>query len=130
MFIDVVDKAAGTRFQAEVFGAEGLMARAPLALFAALTGWIAEHEKDAAMAPFVAGVKRGTESLQAATMWLAANGMQNPNDAGAGATGDLPLYQAILARRGNKGAAGKPGEGGLRAEDRTRLSNTVQVRKP
>jgi alkylation response protein AidB-like acyl-CoA dehydrogenase len=59
---------------------------APMALFALLTGWIAENEKNDAMKPFVAGVKRGTESLQAATMWLAANGMKNPNDAGAGAT--------------------------------------------
>ena len=59
---------------------------APMALFAHLTGWISENEKDDAMKPFVAGVKRGTETLQAATMWLAANGMKNPNDAGAGAT--------------------------------------------
>ena len=59
---------------------------APMALFALLTGWIAENEKDEAMKPFVAGVKRGTEALQAATLWLAANGMKNPNDAGAGAT--------------------------------------------
>ncbi len=64
---------------------------APMALFALLTGWVGEHEKDAAMAPFVAGVKRGTESLQAATMWLAANGMKNPDDAGAGATDYLRM---------------------------------------
>jgi hypothetical protein len=64
---------------------------APMALFALLTGWIAEHEKDEAMARFVAGVKRGTEALQGATMWLAANGMKNPNDAGAGATDYLRL---------------------------------------
>jgi hypothetical protein len=43
------------------------------------------------MKPFVAGVKRGTETLQAATMWLAANGMKNPNDAGAGATDYLRM---------------------------------------
>ncbi len=59
---------------------------APMALFALLTGWIAENEKDEAMKVFVAGVKRGTEALQAATMWLAANGTKNSNDAGAGAT--------------------------------------------
>jgi hypothetical protein len=29
-------------------------------------GWIAEQEKDEAMKPFVTGVKRGTETLQAA----------------------------------------------------------------
>src|SRR3954471_11715042 len=64
---------------------------APMALFAALTGWIGENEKDEAMKPFVAGVKRGTETLQGATMWLAANGLKNPNDAGAGATDYLRL---------------------------------------
>jgi hypothetical protein len=64
---------------------------APMALFALLTGWIGGHEKDEAMKPFVAGVKRATEALQAATMWLAANGMKNPDDAGAGATEYLRL---------------------------------------
>ena len=64
---------------------------APMALFALLTGWIGANEKDEAMKPFAAGVKRGTETLQAATMWLAANGMKNPNDAGAGATDYLRM---------------------------------------
>jgi alkylation response protein AidB-like acyl-CoA dehydrogenase len=64
---------------------------APMALFAALTGWIAENEKDEAMAAYVKGVKRGTEALQAATMWLAQHGLQNPNDAGAGAVDYLRL---------------------------------------
>src|ERR1700722_5961329 len=64
---------------------------APMALFGLLTGWTAEQEKDEAMKLFVAGVKRGTEALQAATMWLAANGLKNPNDAGAGATDYLRL---------------------------------------
>jgi alkylation response protein AidB-like acyl-CoA dehydrogenase len=64
---------------------------APMALFGLLAGWIGEHEKDDAMKPFVAGVKRGTEALQAATMWLAANGLKNPNDAGAGASDYLRL---------------------------------------
>ncbi len=58
---------------------------APMALFAALTGWVSENEKDAALEPYVKGLKRSTEALQAATMWLAANGLKNPNDAGAGA---------------------------------------------
>jgi len=69
---------------------------APMALFGVLTGWIAQNEKDAAMAPFVAGVKRATEALQAATMWLAANGMKNPNDAGAGASDYLRLMSITM----------------------------------
>jgi alkylation response protein AidB-like acyl-CoA dehydrogenase len=64
---------------------------APMALFGLLTQWIAEQEKDDAMKPFVAGVKRGTEAMQAATLWLAANGLKNPNDAGAGASDYLRL---------------------------------------
>jgi len=64
---------------------------APMALFALLTSWIGENEKDEAMKPFVAGVKRSVEALQAATMWLAANGLKNPNDAGAGASDYLRL---------------------------------------
>jgi alkylation response protein AidB-like acyl-CoA dehydrogenase len=64
---------------------------APIALFGLLAAWIGENEKDDAMKPFVAGIRRGTEALQAATMWLAANGLKNPNDAGAGASDYLRL---------------------------------------
>ncbi|MES2294570.1 MAG: acyl-CoA dehydrogenase C-terminal domain-containing protein [Pseudomonadota bacterium] len=69
---------------------------APLALFGALTGWLAENEKDETLAPYVKGVKRGTESLQAATMWLAQNGIKNPNDAGAGASDYLRLMGIVM----------------------------------
>ena len=69
---------------------------APLALFGALTAWIAENEKDAAMAVYVKGVKRGTEALQAATMWLAQHGIANPNDAGAGAVDYLRLMGIVV----------------------------------
>jgi alkylation response protein AidB-like acyl-CoA dehydrogenase len=68
---------------------------APLALFTALTGWIAENEKDPAMAVYVRGVKRGTETLQAATMWLAQHGIANPNDAWAGAVDYLRLMGIV-----------------------------------
>lgn len=87
---------------------------APMALFGVLTGWIAENEKDAAMAPFVAGVKRGTEALQASTLWLAANGMKNPNDAGAGASDYLRLMGitmvALMWGMMAKAALGKDGQ--------------------
>ena len=84
---------------------------APMALFTLLTGWIGENEKDEAMKPFVAGVKRGTEALQGATMWLAANGMKNPNDAGAGAVDYLRLMGitvlALMWGRMAKASLGK-----------------------
>ncbi|HWY61163.1 MAG TPA: acyl-CoA dehydrogenase C-terminal domain-containing protein [Rhizomicrobium sp.] len=68
---------------------------APLALFTALTAWIAENEKDEAMAVYVKGVRRGLEALQGATMWLAQHGMANPNDAGAGAVDYLRLMGIV-----------------------------------
>jgi alkylation response protein AidB-like acyl-CoA dehydrogenase len=68
---------------------------APLALFTALSTWIAENEKDEALAAYVKGVKRGTEALQAATFWLAQHGIANPNDAGAGAVDDLRLMGIV-----------------------------------
>jgi alkylation response protein AidB-like acyl-CoA dehydrogenase len=69
---------------------------APLALFAALNGWIAENETDEKLAPFVKGLKRGVEALQAATFWLAQHGLQNPNDAGAAATDYLRLMGIVM----------------------------------
>ena len=69
---------------------------APLALFGALTGWLAENEKDEALAPYTRGLKRGVENLQAATMWLAQNGLKNPNDAGAGASDYLRLMGIVM----------------------------------
>jgi alkylation response protein AidB-like acyl-CoA dehydrogenase len=68
---------------------------APLALFAALTGWIGENEKDETLAAYVKPLKRGVESLQAATMWLAQHGRQNPNDAGAAAVDYLRLMGIV-----------------------------------
>ena len=63
------------------------------------------------MKPFVAGVKRGTENLQAATMWLAANGLKNPNDAGAAAVDYLRLMGitmvALMWGRMAKASLGK-----------------------
>ncbi|HEX2591880.1 MAG TPA: acyl-CoA dehydrogenase C-terminal domain-containing protein [Rhizomicrobium sp.] len=64
---------------------------APMALFGQINAFVEANANDAAMAPFVKGVKRGLENLQGATMWLAANGLANPNNAGAGASDYLRL---------------------------------------
>jgi alkylation response protein AidB-like acyl-CoA dehydrogenase len=69
---------------------------APLALFALLSGWVSENEADAAMKPFVGPVKRGMETLQQATMWLAQNGLANPNNAGAGAVDYLRMMGIVV----------------------------------
>jgi alkylation response protein AidB-like acyl-CoA dehydrogenase len=58
---------------------------APFALFGQITAWLAENESDAAMAPYTKAIKRGLDNLQNATLWLAQNGLANPNNAGAGA---------------------------------------------
>src|SRR3974390_1457724 len=47
---------------------------APLALFQTIGGWLASREADA-MASFVRPVKRGLDTLQQATMWLAQHGL-------------------------------------------------------
>jgi alkylation response protein AidB-like acyl-CoA dehydrogenase len=69
---------------------------APLALFGQLTTWLAENQKDETLAPYTKGLKRGIETLQAATMWLAQNGIKNPNDAGAGAVDYLRLMGIVM----------------------------------
>jgi alkylation response protein AidB-like acyl-CoA dehydrogenase len=69
---------------------------APLALFGAITGWLGENEADAAMAPFVKPLKRGLDTLQQATFWLAQHGLANPNDAGAAAVDYLRLMGIVV----------------------------------
>lgn len=68
---------------------------APIALFGTIGGWLSEND-DAALAPFAGPVKRGLDSLQQATMWLAQHGMQNPNDAGAAAADYLRLMGIVV----------------------------------
>ncbi len=68
---------------------------APIALFGLISGWLAEND-DAVLAPFVKPVKRGLDTLQQATMWLAQHGMQNPNDAGAAASDYLRLMGVVV----------------------------------
>jgi alkylation response protein AidB-like acyl-CoA dehydrogenase len=69
---------------------------APIALFGLISGWLAENEKEQALAPFVTGVKRGVDTLQQATLWLAQHGIQNPNDAGAGAVDYLRMMGIVV----------------------------------
>jgi hypothetical protein len=69
---------------------------APLALFGEINAWLTANESDAAMAPYVKGVKRGLDALQASTMWLAQNGLANPNNAGAGAYDYLRLMGIVV----------------------------------
>ncbi|HEV2561210.1 MAG TPA: acyl-CoA dehydrogenase C-terminal domain-containing protein [Rhizomicrobium sp.] len=69
---------------------------APMALFQEVSGWLAENEGNEALKPFVKPVQRGVDILQQSTMWLAAHGMQNPNDAGAAAVDYLRMMGIVV----------------------------------
>jgi alkylation response protein AidB-like acyl-CoA dehydrogenase len=69
---------------------------APLALFNLIGGWLSENEKDEKLAAYTKPVRRGLENLQGATMWLAQNGLANPNNAGAGAVDYLRMMGIVV----------------------------------
>ncbi|HEY2032883.1 MAG TPA: acyl-CoA dehydrogenase C-terminal domain-containing protein [Rhizomicrobium sp.] len=68
---------------------------APMAYLQMLGGWLTENEKDDALKPYVAPVKRGLDILQQSTLWFAQHGIQNPNDVGAGAVDYLRLMGIV-----------------------------------
>ncbi|MGD0141808.1 MAG: acyl-CoA dehydrogenase C-terminal domain-containing protein [Rhizomicrobium sp.] len=69
---------------------------APMALFGLISGWLGENASDDKLAPFTKPVKRGLDTLQQATLWLAQNGMANPNNAGAGAVDYLRMMGIVV----------------------------------
>ncbi len=58
--------------------------RAVMAFFGEITGFLAANKDDAALAPYLGGLKSSLGHLQQATMWLSANGLKNADNAGAG----------------------------------------------
>jgi hypothetical protein len=68
---------------------------APMALFGLISGWLEENAKDDKLAP-LKPVKRGLDTLQQATLWLAQNGIANPNNAGAGAVDYLRMMGIVV----------------------------------
>jgi acyl-CoA dehydrogenase len=58
--------------------------RAVMAFFGEINGFLAANKDDAALAPYLSGLKSSLGHLQQATMWLSANGLKNPDNAGAG----------------------------------------------
>jgi 3-(methylsulfanyl)propanoyl-CoA dehydrogenase len=69
---------------------------APLTLFNLIGGWLSENEKDEKLVAYTKPVRRGLENLQGATMWLAQNGLANPNNAGAGAVDYLRMMGIVV----------------------------------
>ena len=65
--------------------------RAILALFGEISQFLAAAKDEPAMTPYAGATKTALGHLQQATMWLGANGMANPDNAGAGSTDYLHL---------------------------------------
>ncbi|HVJ03418.1 MAG TPA: acyl-CoA dehydrogenase C-terminal domain-containing protein, partial [Sphingomonas sp.] len=59
--------------------------RAVQAFFKLVAGEVAAVQGDEKLAPLAVALEKALGHLQGATMWLAANGFQNPNHVGAGA---------------------------------------------
>ena len=66
--------------------------RAVMSFFAEIDAYVAEHEDDKTLAPFIDGLKSAKAQLQDATLWLMQNGLQNPENAGAASTDYLHLF--------------------------------------
>lgn len=57
--------------------------------------FIAEHKDDERMKPFVEGMKKAVDDLQASTLWFMQNAMQNPDNAGAGSVAYMHLLGLV-----------------------------------
>jgi alkylation response protein AidB-like acyl-CoA dehydrogenase len=66
--------------------------RAVMSFFAEVDAYVADHEGDETLKPFVEGLARAKGELQEATMWLMQNGLANPDNAGAASTDYLHLF--------------------------------------
>ncbi|WP_128292114.1 acyl-CoA dehydrogenase C-terminal domain-containing protein [Afifella aestuarii] len=69
--------------------------RAITAFLTEIATFLAENAEDATLAPLVPALKEGLDHLQKATMWLAKNGMQDPDNAGAGSTDYMHLFGLV-----------------------------------
>ncbi len=86
--------------------------------FGQLEALIKEHAANEDMAPFIGPLKTSVEHLQQATMWLMQHAMQNPDNAGAGATAYMHLMGLValghmwvlMAKTALDGIAGGAGD--------------------
>ena len=69
--------------------------RAPFALFKLITDFVAA-ESGEAMKPYTTPLSVGLARLQDATLWLAQNGMKNPDNAGAGSVDYLRMFGIVV----------------------------------
>ena len=66
--------------------------RALMAFLAEVSGFLAASKDDAALAPYLGGLKSALGHLQQASMWLQANGLKDPDNAGAASTDYMHLF--------------------------------------
>ncbi|MGF1464210.1 MAG: acyl-CoA dehydrogenase C-terminal domain-containing protein [Maricaulaceae bacterium] len=66
--------------------------RAVFGFFGELDGFIAGHEEDRQLKPFIEGLRTAKERLQTATNWLMENGLKNFDNAGASSHDYLQLF--------------------------------------
>ena len=69
--------------------------RAVQAMFRIVTEEVAAAKADSATAEIADALEKANGALQAATMWFMANGMQNPNNVGAGAVPYMHLMGIV-----------------------------------
>jgi acyl-CoA dehydrogenase len=69
--------------------------RAVQAFFAEVGEFCEEHRSNEQMAPYTRALKNGLKDLQAATLWLMQNGIQNPDDAGAASADYMHLFGLV-----------------------------------
>ena len=60
-----------------------------------VNGFTKKHMENEAMQPYTKPIREGVKALEAATMWLMQNGMQNPNNAGAASTDYMHLFGLV-----------------------------------
>lgn len=66
--------------------------RPVLTFLAEIDEFVAEHEHDADLKPFVEGLRTARTRLDQATQWLVNNGLENPDNAGASSSDYLQLF--------------------------------------
>jgi hypothetical protein len=69
--------------------------RAIMSFFAEIRSFIKENEADAALEPYLLGLKQGAGDLEQATMWFMQNAMAKPDNAGAGSYDYMHLFGLV-----------------------------------
>ena len=69
--------------------------RAVMAFFDEVKAFIKDNEGDAALAPYLMGLKQGLSHLEQATLWFMQNAMAKPDNAGAGSYDYMHLFGLV-----------------------------------